>query len=80
MNYQDHFLSHLLYFPDYKMHFPPEIWEKNGGESYSPNVAYLARGGGWVVVVYVIKYFSTFVASKIFFLLSSSKTQLRFMV
>ena len=30
------------------MHFSPQIWEENGGASYSPNVAYLAvgRGGG----------------------------------
>ena len=25
---------------------PPQIWEENGGASYSPNVAYLARWGG----------------------------------
>ena len=24
----------------------PKIWEENGGASYSPNVAYLARWGG----------------------------------
>ena len=28
----------------------PQIWEENGGASYSPNVAYLARGGGGAVV------------------------------
>ena len=28
------------------MHFPPQIWEENGGASYSPNVAYLAHWGG----------------------------------
>ena len=28
------------------MHFPhPQIWEENGGVSYSPNVAYLAHRG-----------------------------------
>ena len=39
----------MPYFSDYKMHLPPpQIWEKNGGASYSPNVAYMARwvGGG----------------------------------
>ena len=35
----------IPYFLDYKMH-PPQIWEENGGASYSPNVAYLA-GGRW---------------------------------
>ena len=24
---------------------PPQIWEENGGKSYNPNVAYLARWG-----------------------------------
>ena len=39
--------TYLLYFSDYKMHFPPQkIWEENGGASYSPNVAYLAHWGG----------------------------------
>ena len=28
--------------------FPPQIWEENGGESYSPNVDYLAYWGGGV--------------------------------
>ena len=38
----------ILYFSDYKTHFPKKIWEENGGVSYSPNVAYLAcREGGW---------------------------------
>ena len=39
------------YFSDYNMHFPPQIWEENGGASYSPNVAYLAHAGrgGWAV-------------------------------
>ena len=33
------------------MHFsPPQIWEENGGASYSPNVAYLAHGGQGVAV------------------------------
>ena len=31
-------------FLDYKTH--PPIWEENGGAFYSPNVAYLAQGGG----------------------------------
>ena len=35
----------ILYFLDYKMHFPPQIWEENGSASYSPNVAYLAHWG-----------------------------------
>ena len=38
-------MFHLPYFSDYKMHFPPQIWEENGGASYSPNVAYLTCGG-----------------------------------
>ena len=29
------------------MHFPLQIWEENGGASYSLNVAYLARRWGW---------------------------------
>ena len=28
------------------MHPSPQIGEENGGTSYSPNVAYLAEGGG----------------------------------
>ena len=27
--------------------YSPQIWEENGGKSYSPNVAYLARGVRW---------------------------------
>ena len=49
----EHMLSILLskllgvpYFLDYKMHIPPQIWEGNGGASYSPNIAYLAHLGG----------------------------------
>ena len=37
--------SGLPYFSDYKMH-PPEIWEENGGASYTLNVPYLAHWGG----------------------------------
>ena len=44
----EHMLSILLskllgvpYFLDYKMHIPPQIWEGNGGVSYSP------LAGGW---------------------------------
>ena len=62
----------ILYFSDYKMHFPPQIWEKIGGASYSPNVAYLAHYR-ISALKDVIKYFTTFFAS-IFFLFSSSKT------
>ena len=36
----------IPYLSDYKMYFPPQIWEENGGVSYSWNVAYLARWGG----------------------------------
>ena len=39
------FLSHIPYFLDCKTHFPPKIWEENGGASYRTNVAYLACGG-----------------------------------
>ena len=43
------FLYNILYFSDYKMHFPSPNLEENGGESYSLNVVYLAHcgaGGG----------------------------------
>ena len=30
-----------MYFSGYKTHFFPQIWEENGGASYSPNVAYI---------------------------------------
>ena len=53
----------IPYFLDYKIHFPPQIWEENGGASYSPNIAYLARDGVEVLVERVF-----------FFLFSSSKT------
>ena len=67
------------YFSDYKMHFPPPpIWEgKNGGASYSPNVAYLARWGvgGWRWSgVTGGGSRSTFFASNLFLLFSSSTT------
>ena len=39
-------LCYIPYFSDYKMHFAPQIWEENGGASYSLNVAYLACWGG----------------------------------
>ena len=35
---------------------PPQIWEENGGASYSPNVAYLA-GQGAVLEQGVFSYF-----------------------
>ena len=37
------YLASYMYFLDYKTHFPPQIWEENGGASYSHNVAYLAH-------------------------------------
>ena len=40
----------LPYFSDYKMHFFPQIWEENGGASYSLNVAYLTHEGGGAAV------------------------------
>ena len=41
------------------MHFLPQIWEENGGVSYSLQVAYLAhRGGGCAAVERV--FFSYF--------------------
>ena len=61
-------------FSDYEMDFPPQIWEKNGGASYSPNVAYLARYR-ISALKDAIKYFTTFFASKFFSLFSSSKTR-----
>ena len=44
------------------MHFlsPPQIWEENGGASYSPNVAYLALWRGVVVVERGFFFFSYF--------------------
>ena len=48
----------------------PPIWEEKGGAPYSPNVAYLARYR-ISALKDVIKYFTTFFASKIFFLFSS---------
>ena len=54
-------LFHIPHFFDYKTH-PPQIWEENGGVSYSPNVAYLAGWGwGWG-------------GAGFFFLFSSTKT------
>ena len=41
-NYQ----FNISYFSDYKVQPPHQNWEENGGVSYSPNVAYLARWGG----------------------------------
>ena len=61
------------YFSDCKTHFPPQIWEENGGVSYSLNVAYLARYR-ISALKDVIKYFTTFFASKFFPLFSASKT------
>ena len=63
-------VGHLPCFSDYKMHFPPQIWEENGGESYSPNVAYLAHCPGRGLVV-------EWGFSPLF---SSSKTQVCLMV
>ena len=51
---------YVLYFSDYKMHSPQEIWEENGDESYSPNVAYLAHlpgEGGAAVERVLFSYF-----------------------
>ena len=64
---------YIKYFSYYKTHFPPQIWEEEGGASSSPNVAYLARYR-ISALKDVIKYFTTFFASKLFFLFSSSKT------
>ena len=36
----------MPYCLDYKTHTSPQIWEEDGGASYSPNVAYLAHWGG----------------------------------
>ena len=59
-------LSHLPTSQSYHIFctitHPPQIWEENGGASYSPNVAYVARCGGGAAVEWV------------FFLFSSSKT------
>ena len=44
----------------------PQIWAENGGVSYSLNVAYLAHFR-ISALKDVIKYFTTFFASKIFF-------------
>ena len=37
-------LRKMPYFLDYKTHFPPQIWEENGGASSSLNVAYTYIG------------------------------------
>ena len=69
-------LVHLRYFSDYKTHLPltpQQIWEENEGASYSPNVVYLACYR-ISALKNVIKYFTTFFASKSFFLFPSSKT------
>ena len=54
----------IPYFLDYKTNFPSQIWEENGGASYSLNVAYLAHWQ-WGVI-YVIKYFYHIFCFKIF--------------
>ena len=41
----------LPYFLGYKTYFPLQIWEENGGASYSLNVAYLAHWGVGAVAV-----------------------------
>ena len=65
--------THTLYFLDYKTYcFAPNLGG-NGGASYSPNVAYLARYRTSALKD-VIKYFPTFFASNFFFLFSFSKT------
>ena len=71
--WDNHLVSYILYFLDCKTHFHPQIWEENGGASYSPNVAYLARYR-ISALKDVIKYSTTFFASKFFFLFYSSKT------
>ena len=53
--------------------FPSKIWEKSGGASYSPNVAYLAHYR-ISALKGAIKYFTTFFASNFFVLFSSFKT------
>ena len=65
----------ILYFLDHKMHFPPQIWEENGGASYSPKVAYLAHWGvcEWSGVTGGRSRTTCF-ASNFFPLFSSSKT------
>ena len=56
----------LPYFSDYKTHFPSQIWEENGGASYSLNVAYLACYR-MSALKDVIKYFTTFFLLQKFF-------------
>ena len=58
--------SGLPYFSDCKTHLFPQIWEEIGDVSYSPNVAYLAHYR-ISALRDVIKYFTTFFASKFFF-------------
>ena len=70
----------IPYFLDYKTHFPPQFWEETGGASYSVNVDYYLDHYRIPALKDVIKYFTTFFASKNIFLLSSSKTQVRLMV
>ena len=80
-------LLHPFYciFQTIRCTFPPQIWEENGGTSYSPNVAYLARTGGKGgrqrgSGVTEDRSRTTCFASNFFFLSSSSKTQVHLMV
>ena len=56
--------------------FPSKIWEKSGGASYSPNVAYSPNLAHYRISALkgAIKYLTTFFASNFFVLFSSFKT------
>ena len=56
----EHLTGDIPYFSDYKMYFSPQVWEETGARSYSLNLHW------WNIVIYVIKYFTTFFASKFF--------------
>ena len=50
----------LPYVLDYKTHSPHQIWEENGGVSYSLNVAYLAHcrvGGELFMLLNILPHF-----------------------
>ena len=48
--------KYIPHFLGYKMH-PPQIWEENGGASYSLNGAYLVHLGGMYVLLNILPHF-----------------------
>ena len=58
--------SQVLYFLDYKTYFPLQIWEENGGASYSLNVAWLMAGGGDIMIFMLLNILPHFLLQKCF--------------